>query len=76
MEKKLAKKFIGKVTGNKMSKTVKVEISSREKHPVYKKIVSVRKVFLAHSLKKHEIGDTVEIVQSKPYSKKVKWRVI
>ena len=66
----------GIVAGNKMLKTVKVQVDSVEAHPVYKKIVKRKKVFFAHTEKELNVGDVVTIRESKPYSKKVRWLVI
>ncbi len=75
MEEKKRKQLKGVVVGNKMDKTVRVQVETRQIHPRYKKVVTVRKVFFAHTEKEHTVGDEVTIVQSRPYSKKVKWRV-
>jgi small subunit ribosomal protein S17 len=70
------RKLEGVITGNQMDKTVKVTIEVPMRHPVYKKIVTRRKVFFAHTEDQHELGDKVMIKESKPYSKNVRWVVI
>jgi len=66
----------GVVVGNRMDKTVKVQVDSVQAHPVYKKIVKRKKVFFAHTEKELEVGETVTIKESRPYSKKIRWVVI
>lgn len=66
----------GTVISNKMVNTVRVEVEYSKPHPKYKKIVKMRKVYFAHTDKELQIGDVVEIMESKPYSKLVKWVVI
>ncbi len=70
------KTLTGKVTSNKMNKTVAVEVSRRFSHPIYRKVVEMRKKFLAHTEEKHEIGDIVTIEESRPLSKRKRWVVV
>ena len=76
MESKKKKRLTGEVTSNKMEKTVKVTVTTPTKHKVYKKIVKVRKNFMARTSMDLEIGDVVTIEESRPYSKNVRWVVI
>ena len=66
----------GIVVSNKMNNTVKVRVDTTQSHPVYKKVVSRRKIYFAHTNDELTIGDKVVIRESKPYSKNVKWIVI
>lgn len=66
----------GTVVGNKMQKTVKVAIDVPIRHPVYRKIVTKRRVFFAHTEEMCEMGQVVKITPSRPYSKNVRWVVI
>lgn len=66
----------GTVVSNSMDKTVKVKVETTTSHPVYKKVISKRKIFFARTEDKLEVGDTVKIIESKPYSKKVRWTVV
>jgi small subunit ribosomal protein S17 len=66
----------GVVVGNKMEKTVKVRVDFVEAHPVYKKVIKRKKVYFAHTESDLEVGDTVTIRESRPYSKKVRWVVV
>lgn len=77
MEKnKTQKTYVGEVVSNKMEKTVKVIYVVPTAHPKYKKVMNKKRYFLAHSEKKHELGEKVTIMQSRPYAKNVKWVVI
>ncbi len=59
----------GVVTGNKMTKTVIVEVSRTFRHPLYEKVVHSTKKIVAHDEMSCNVGDTVQIVESKPISK-------
>jgi len=68
---------IGIVVSNKMDKTVVVEVMSQEKHPLYKKFVKKTKKYKAHDEQNTcGIGDTVEIMETRPLSKDKYHRVI
>ncbi len=77
MEKKTSKrKLQGVVVSNKMEKTVKVLVERQKSHPRYKKVVNHRKIYFAHTDKELQEGEKVTILESRPYSKNVKWKVI
>jgi small subunit ribosomal protein S17 len=60
-----------------MDKTVVVLVNRQVKHPVYKKYIRRRAKFMAHDEKNlARMGDTVEIIQSRPLSKLKRWRLI
>jgi small subunit ribosomal protein S17 len=65
----------GVVTSNKMQKTVVVEISRTFRHPLYKKVVNSRRHVMAHDELGCEIGDRVQIVESRPISRHKRWVV-
>ena len=68
--------LVGVVTSDKMQKTVVVEVMRQIKHPMYKKFVRRRKSYQAHDATDDcGIGDTVEIVESRPLSKSKHWAV-
>jgi small subunit ribosomal protein S17 len=68
---------VGTVVGTKMKKTVTVLVSRQVRHPLYKKTIRKQKTFLAHDeLEKCKIGDVVKIVETRPISKRKKWRVL
>ena len=67
---------VGVVVGNKMKKTVTVLVERQVRHPLYKKIVKRRKKFLVHDeYEKCQVGDLVKIVETRPLSKRKRWRV-
>jgi small subunit ribosomal protein S17 len=66
----------GRVIGDKMDKTVVVEVRTKVMHPRYKKYLQRRVSFKAHDAQNTcHLGDLVEIVESRPYSKTKRWRV-
>ncbi len=68
---------IGEVVSNKMDKTVVVKVERKMLHPVFKKFVKRTKKFVAHDTdNKCQIGDTVEIMETRPLSKTKRWKVV
>jgi small subunit ribosomal protein S17 len=67
----------GIVTRDKMSKTRRVEVERLVRHPKYGKFVKRRTVCYAHDEKNDShLGDTVEIVESRPLSKLKRWELV
>ncbi len=66
----------GVVISDKMEKTVVVNISMTKKHPLYKKRISFSKKIKAHDELGVKTGDKVKIVETKPYSKTVNFKVM
>ncbi|MDR2611946.1 MAG: 30S ribosomal protein S17 [Deltaproteobacteria bacterium] len=67
----------GVVVSDKMDKTVVVLVNRLVKHPVYKKYIRRRAKFMAHDERNvARLGDTVEIIQSRPLSRLKRWRLI
>lgn len=69
------RRIVGKVTSNKMTKTVVVEIVRKFRHPLYKKVVYTSKRVKAHDELGCQIGDSVQIVESRPLSRDKRWVV-
>ena len=69
------RRITGVVTSNKMTKTVTVEISRKFRHPLYRKVVHLSKRVKAHDELGCQIGDQVQIVESQPISRDVRWVV-
>jgi len=66
----------GIIISNKMEKTVVVQVERLVKHPLYKKYIRRRNKFMAHDKDNScQIGDRVEITESRPLSKTKRWRV-
>ena len=75
-DRSLRKTRVGKVVSDKMDKTVVVAIVDNVKHPLYKKIIKRTVKLKAHDEKNEcKIGDTIEIMETRPLSKDKRWRV-
>lgn len=76
-ERNLRKTRIGVVSSNKMDKTIVVEVRTKVKHPIYKKTINETTKFVAHDENNEcDIGDTVEIAETRPLSKSKRWRLV
>ncbi len=77
MERTLRKTRVGVVVSDKMDKTVVVAIKDNVKHPLYKKVIKT-----TYKLKAHDennecgVGDTVEVMETRPLSKDKRWRLV
>jgi len=70
------KRLVGRVTSNKMQKTVVVVVERTRRHPRYGKVVRVWKKFYAHDEENAcRVGDVVRIVESRPLSRMKRWVV-
>ena len=69
------RRLTGVVTGDKMTKTVTVELTRRYRHPLYKKVITRNNHVKAHDELECRIGDKVQIVESRPISKTKRWVV-
>ena len=68
------KELIGKVVSNKMQKTIVVEVTRKKAHPLYGRVISIRKKFYAHDEKgEAHIGDFVRLEETRPLSKLKRW---
>jgi small subunit ribosomal protein S17 len=68
------KELIGTVVSNKMQKTIVVEVTRKKAHPMYKRVIAIRKKFYAHDEKNEaHSGDVVRIEESRPLSKLKRW---
>jgi small subunit ribosomal protein S17 len=75
-ERGTKKRLEGTVLSAKMDKTVVVMVERVVKHKIYKKYIKRRKKFVAHDEKNAcGVGDTVEIIESRPVSRRKRWRV-
>jgi small subunit ribosomal protein S17 len=65
----------GRVTSSAMNKTVTVEVTRTVRHKQYNKFIKRRDKYLAHDEQNEcQIGDVVAIVESRPLSKRKRWR--
>lgn len=70
------KTFIGTVVSDKMDKTVVVMVETLVKHPLYGKYIKRRKKYMAHDENNEcKIGDKVLIEETRPLSRRKRWRV-
>jgi small subunit ribosomal protein S17 len=69
------RRMVGKVTSNKMTKTVVVEIVRKFRHPLYQKVVYSSSRVKAHDDLDCQIGDHVRIIESRPLSRDKRWVV-
>ena len=68
--------LVGTVVGDKMDKTVTVEVERTIMHRLYHRYLKRRKKFAAHDEQNEcRVGDRVIIVASRPLSKRKRWRV-
>ncbi len=76
-ERNLRKTRVGKVVSDKMDKTVVVAIVDNVRHPLYKKIVKRTVKLKAHDEQNScNIGDIVQLMETRPLSKDKRWRVV
>ncbi len=77
MERNLRKTRVGKVTSDKMDKTIVVAIEDNVKHPLYGKIVKRTYKLKAHDENNEcNIGDRVRVMETRPLSKDKRWRLV
>jgi len=73
----LRKQRVGVVSSNKMDKTISVYVERRVKHPIYNKTMKSSKKYIAHDeTNSCNIGDTVRIMETRPLSKRKRWRLL
>jgi small subunit ribosomal protein S17 len=76
-DRKTRKSRVGVVTSNKMQKTISVMIERKFRHPIYGKAVKRTNKFLAHDENNVcNIGDVVRIMETRPLSKRKRWRLV
>ena len=76
-DRKLRKQRVGVVSSARMDKTITVVVERRLKHPIYGKYVKKTNKFSAHDEQNTcNEGDTVRIMETRPLSKKKRWRLV
>ena len=76
-ERNLRKTRVGLVVSNKMDKTIVVAMQDNVKHPIYGKIIKRTLKVHAHDEENTcNIGDKVEIMETRPLSKTKRWRLV
>ncbi len=67
----------GVVVSDKMDKTITVKVERRIMHPLYKKFIRKSKKYAAHDAENRcKEGDTVDIKECRPISKRKSWEVV
>ena len=73
----LRKVRVGKVVSNKMDKTIVVAIADKVKHPLFGKVMNRTIKIHAHDENNEcTVGDTVEVMETRPMSKTKRWRLV
>lgn len=68
---------VGRVVSDRMDKTVVVKVERTFRHPLYGKVLKRTKRFKTHDPKNEcKVGDKIEIVEARPFSKNKSWRVV
>ncbi len=71
------KRLIGVVTSDKMDKTVVVEVTTKRRHQRYGKVINRVERYKAHDENNEcQIGDRVEIIESRPISRHKRWSLV
>jgi small subunit ribosomal protein S17 len=75
-EQKIVRTLTGRVVSDKMDKSVTVLVERKVKHPLYGKVIRRSKKYHAHDeANEFQVGDVVEIQESRPISRTKTWRV-
>ena len=76
-ERNLRKVRQGVVVSDANDKTIVVAVEERKPHPIYKKMITSTKKVHAHDENNEAgIGDTVQIMETRPLSKMKRWRLL
>jgi small subunit ribosomal protein S17 len=76
-KKKPQKRKNRKLVSNKMKKTISVAIEKRVPHPIYRKYFKKTTKLMAHDEQEIcNIGDKVKIMETRPLSKRKRWRLV
>lgn len=74
--KLIKRKFQGEVVSAKMKDTAVVFVKRTKLHPLYQKRIIWTKTFPVHNPEnKYQVGDIVEIVETRPLSKTKRWKI-
>ena len=76
-ERGMRKTRVGRVTVDKMDKTVVVTVDQTTRHPLYAKTIRRQRKLYAHDeANTAGVGDLVRIMEARPTSKLKRWRVV
>ena len=76
-QEKNIRTVLGRVTSDKMDKSITVMVERKVPHPIYKKYVKRSSKFHAHDENNEcNVGDVVSITSCRPMSKKKSWTLV
>ncbi len=76
IQRAIRKKKVGRVSSNSMDKTAVIEVAIQKKHPLYPRVIRRTLKYKAHDEKNEvQVGDLVEIIETRPLSKEKRWRI-
>ncbi len=77
MARERRKILIGRVTSDKMDKTIVVQVDRIKRHAQYGKVMRLHKKYKAHDENNSaHVGDLVKIIESQPISKEKRWALV
>jgi small subunit ribosomal protein S17 len=77
MAREQRKILVGRVTSDKMDKTIVVRVDRLKRHALYGKVIRFHNKYKAHDENNTaKIGDLVKIIESKPISKEKRWALV
>ena len=76
-ERGLRKVLTATVVSNKMDKTLVVKVARSAAHPLYRKVMKITsKCYVQDDKNEAQVGDVVEIMETRPLSKLKRWRLV
>lgn len=77
MARERRKVLVGRVTSDKMDKTIVVQVERLKRHPQYGKVIRFHRKYKAHDESNAAtIGDMVKIIEARPISKEKRWALV
>ncbi|WP_020404830.1 30S ribosomal protein S17 [Gracilimonas tropica] len=77
VERARRRERIGRVVSNSMDKSITVAVDRQVKHSIYGKYITKTTKYMAHDENNEaNVGDTVQIMSTRPLSKRKSWRLV
>jgi small subunit ribosomal protein S17 len=77
MARQQRKTLVGRVTSDKMDKTIVVQVQRLKRHALYGKVIRLHEKYKAHDENNSaKIGDMVKIIEARPISKEKRWALV
>jgi small subunit ribosomal protein S17 len=77
MARSQRKVLVGRVTSDKMDKTIVVQVERLKRHPLYGKVVRRHNKYKVHDENNTaKMGDRVKIIEARPISKEKRWALV